>query len=82
MHRVRRHRGRVKTHAVVLHLKAPARMPVHPQVHPLGAGMLAHVGQRFLHHVQHLDLHVGCQRQTMAHHRQRGGHAGLVLKFG
>jgi hypothetical protein len=49
----------LKAHAIVLHLKAPARMALHPQFHPRRLGMLAHVRQGFLHHVQHLDLHIG-----------------------
>ena len=43
--------------------------------------MLAHVRQRFLHDVQHLDLHVGRQRQALAVHVQRALEAGLVLEL-
>ena len=46
-----------------------------------GAGMFAHIGQRFLQHMQHLHLHVGRQRQAVAMHGQVRRQAGLVLEF-
>ena len=53
-------------HAVVAHFKAPDRLLLHIKPDLGRMRVLAHVGQRLLHDVQHLDLHVGRQRQAVA----------------
>ena len=59
-----RRRRRLEADAVVAHLEAPLRLLLHVEPDRGGPRMLAHVGQRLLHDVQHLDLQVGRQRHA------------------
>ena len=57
-----------KALAVVAHLEPPLRLLLHVQPHLRRPRMLAHVGQRLLHDVQHLHLQDRRQRHALALH--------------
>ena len=78
---VRAHTGAGKTQAVVAHLQPPVRLFAHVQPHLPGARVFAHIRQRFLHDVQHLDLRVRRQRQGLAFHPQSGLQTRLLFKL-
>ncbi|MNV83990.1 hypothetical protein D3C71_1778330 [compost metagenome] len=44
--------------------------------------VLAHIGQRLLHHVQHLYLHIGGQCHALSLDAQVRGQTGLVFELG
>ena len=71
----------VKTDAIVADHKTPACALEHFQIDLGGPRMLAHIGQGFLQHMQHLHLHIGWQRQAIAVNGQVGRQAGLVLEL-
>jgi hypothetical protein len=81
MRLVGRHALVVEAATVVAHLHAPLWRLLHFHPHLARAGVFAHVGQRFLHHVQHLDLHVGGQRHAVALDREVRRQAALVLEL-
>jgi hypothetical protein len=74
---------RGKAAAIVGNAESPHRVALHADRDLGGLGVLADVGQRLLHDVQHLHLHIGGQRQAFgAAHDERPFQAGLVLKLG
>ena len=50
-----------KANTIVLHRKRPELALFYGKLDQIGFGMFAHIGQRFLHYVQHLYLNVGRQ---------------------
>ena len=68
--------------AVVPHLDTPLRPLLDLDPHFPCLRVLAHVRQRLLHHVQHLNLHVGRQRHALTFHCQVRDESRLVFKHG
>ncbi|MNV91327.1 hypothetical protein D3C71_1858120 [compost metagenome] len=62
----------VESRTVVAHTKAPACALDHIELNVTRSSVLAHVGKRFLQHVQHLHLHVGRERKAVAFDVQLG----------
>ena len=54
---------------IVAHLKSPLRLLLNIKPDTRGSGVFACVCKRLLHHMQYLQLQIGCDRDTMPLHR-------------